>query len=190
MGVHVLLHFGSTDLLNPVQLIKSNPTSDTKMSHVIVTLDGYWIDNWIYWITVYTLQFNTVHFTTVFPLSWGPGPHADPTILRRVTYSTLTLTGLDGALWLKLLPWLYNLETDPVGNTALTLCSGQPFPSNAFFLSCLSSRYQVTSTPQAYMSHYTTDLGNILFITLKTHNKISVTQYRRAYSWLCALRSE
>jgi hypothetical protein len=38
--------------------------------------------------------------------------------------------------------------------TALALFSGQPFPSDAFFLSCLSSRYQVTSTPQAYMSQY------------------------------------
>jgi hypothetical protein len=23
--------------------------------------DGYWIDNCVYWITVYTLQFTTVH---------------------------------------------------------------------------------------------------------------------------------
>jgi hypothetical protein len=61
----------------------------------LVTLHGYWIDNWIYWITVYTLQFNTVHFTTVFPLGLvasrlGPGPPADPTVLRRLNYSTLS----------------------------------------------------------------------------------------------------
>jgi hypothetical protein len=43
----------------------------------------------------------------------------------------------------------------PVGNTALTLLSGQPLPSNAFCLCCLSSRYQVTSTPQAYAVHVT-----------------------------------
>jgi hypothetical protein len=49
-----------------------------------------------------------------------------------------------------------SLGPDPIGNIALALFSGQPFPSNAFFLSCLSSRYQVTSTPQAYMSQYIT----------------------------------
>jgi hypothetical protein len=54
-----------------------------------VTVDGYWIDNWIYWITAYTLQLTTVHFT-VFPLGrvssrLDPGPPADPTILRRLT---------------------------------------------------------------------------------------------------------
>jgi hypothetical protein len=42
---------------------------------------------------VYTLQFNTEHFTTVFPLGrvssrQGPGPPADPTLLRRLNYST------------------------------------------------------------------------------------------------------
>jgi hypothetical protein len=53
------------------------------------------------------------------------------------------------ATWLS----VYRLGPDPIGNTALALFSGQPFPSNALFLSCLSSRYQVTST-QAYMSQY------------------------------------
>jgi hypothetical protein len=48
----------------------------------------------------------------------------------------------------------HSLGPDPIGNNALALFSGQPFPSNAFFLSCLSSRYKVTSTPQAYMSQY------------------------------------
>jgi hypothetical protein len=57
---------------------------------------------------------------------------------------------LSAATW----PSVYSLGPDPIGNTALALFSGQPFPSNAFFVSCLSSRYQVTSTPQAYMSHY------------------------------------
>jgi hypothetical protein len=45
---------------------------------------------------------------------------------------------------------VYSLGPDPIGNIALALFSGQPFPSNAFFLSCLSDRYHVTSTPQAY----------------------------------------
>jgi hypothetical protein len=51
----------------------------------------------------------------------------------------------------------------PVEKTALTLFSGQPFPSNAFFLSCLSSRYQVTSTPQAYMSQYVCVSWNLFY---------------------------
>jgi hypothetical protein len=59
------------------------------------------------------------------------------------------------ATWLS----VYSLGPDPIGNTALVLFSGQPFPSNAFFLNCLSSRYQVTSTPQAYMSQYCFLLG-------------------------------
>jgi hypothetical protein len=50
------------------------------------------------------------------------------------------------ATWLS----VYSLGPDPIGNIALALFCGQPFPSNAFFLSCLSGRYQVTSTPQAY----------------------------------------
>jgi hypothetical protein len=96
-----------------------------------VTVDGYWIDNWIYWITAYTLQFTTVHFT-VFPLGrvssrMGPGPPADPTILRRLATQ---LTLLDSEDWL----------------SQLTVF----LPSNGYFLCCLSSRYQATFIPQAY----------------------------------------
>jgi hypothetical protein len=53
---------------------------------------------------------------------------------------------LSAATWLS----VYSLGPDPIGNIALALFSGQPFPSNAFVLSCLSGRYQVTSTSQAY----------------------------------------
>jgi hypothetical protein len=31
------------------------------LSRVVVTIDGYWFDKCVYWITVYTLQFTTVH---------------------------------------------------------------------------------------------------------------------------------
>jgi hypothetical protein len=83
------------------------------MSRVIVTIGGYWIDNWVYWITVYTLQFNTVHCTTVFPLGrvssrLGPGPPADPAILRRLNYSTPSAS----------LSEIYNLWTDCREDTA------------------------------------------------------------------------
>jgi hypothetical protein len=61
--------------------------------HVFSDFRRSGIGTWIYWITVYTLQFNRVHFTTVFPLGrvssrLGPGPHADPIILRRLNYSS------------------------------------------------------------------------------------------------------
>jgi hypothetical protein len=36
-----------------------------------VTIDGYWIDNCVYWITVYTLQFTTVHTLYNFLLFLG-----------------------------------------------------------------------------------------------------------------------
>jgi hypothetical protein len=62
-----------------------------------------------------------------------------------IPLSCVTLAGA----WLS----VYSLGPDPIGNTALALFSGQPFSSNAFFLSCWPGRYQVTST-QAYMSQY------------------------------------
>jgi hypothetical protein len=54
---------------------------------------------------------------------------------------------------------LYSLRPDPVENAALTLLSGQQLSSNAFFLCCLSSRYLVTSTPQAYGVYVTISIG-------------------------------
>jgi hypothetical protein len=38
-----------------------NPVHIVILSRVIVTIDGYLIDSCVYWITVYTLQFATVH---------------------------------------------------------------------------------------------------------------------------------
>jgi hypothetical protein len=77
----------------------------------------------------------------------GPGPPADPTILRRLTYST--------QLTLQLLPWLYNLGSDHIEKAALTLLSGLAVTSNGYFLCYLSSRYQATSIPQVYGVHVT-----------------------------------
>jgi hypothetical protein len=68
-----------------------------------VTIDGVWIDNWVYCITVYTLQFNTVHFTTVFPLGrvssrLGPGPSADPTTPLSAEHCFLFTAGIPALL--------------------------------------------------------------------------------------------
>jgi hypothetical protein len=54
----------------------------------------------------------------------------------------------------QLFSWLWSLGTDPVGNTALTLLSGQPLPSNAFF----------AASEQTYSVHIT-----ILIIQWKFH---------------------
>jgi hypothetical protein len=66
------------------QLNTKSPEDLILTYHVlaVVTIRLGWIDNCVYWITVYTLQFITVHFT-VFPLGQvssrlDPGPPADP----------------------------------------------------------------------------------------------------------------
>jgi hypothetical protein len=84
------------------------------------------------------------------PLSIYPASSLGSILDRSSFLSSLHSRYPSAATWLS----VYSLGPDPIGNTALVLFSGQPFPSNAFFLSCLSSRYQVTSTPQAYMSQY------------------------------------
>jgi hypothetical protein len=132
--------------------------------------DGVWIDNWIYWtlthihsVTVYTVT--TLQLFIVFPRPslFSAGPRTSCRL-----NSLCWLFSEDCYYWncsygipchhysyCQLFSWLQSLGTDPVGNTALTLLSGQPLSSNAFFLCCLSSRYQVTSTPQAYGVHVT-----------------------------------
>jgi hypothetical protein len=91
-------------------------------------------------ITVYTLHYSLLQ------LQLFSEDCCSARILTCNSLSKLT----SSATW----PSVYSLGPDPIGNSALALFSGQPFPSNAFFLRCLSSRYQVTSTPQAYMSQY------------------------------------
>jgi hypothetical protein len=91
-----------------------------------------WIDNCVHWITVYTLQFTTVHFT-VFPRPslFSPGPR--------------TSCGPNYQLTLcRLVSELYNLRTDRRENN-----------SSHYWL---SSRYQVTSfaaSEQTYSVHVT-----------------------------------
>jgi hypothetical protein len=133
-------------------------------SHIVtflVTLDGYWIDNCIYWITVYTLQYNTVHFTAVFPLGrvfsrLGPGPPADPTILRRLNYSTLLSTlqpsTVCSSLLSECLPSslseIYDLWTDCREDTAFGIVGCLAITRKRVPSGLGLARYQATSTPR------------------------------------------
>jgi hypothetical protein len=98
-------------------------------------------------ITVYTLHYSLSQLQLFSEYC------CSARILTRISLSKLHSRSPSAATWLS----VYSLGPDPIGNTALVLFSGQLFPSDAFFLSCLSSRYQVTSTPQAYMSQYHTE---------------------------------
>jgi hypothetical protein len=86
--------------------------------HVFSDCRRGWIGNWIYWITVYTLQFITVHFT-LFPLGrvssrLGPGPPADPTLnLQLCTLFSTALNWLLNCCWPSPAQWF--LVPSPTG---------------------------------------------------------------------------
>jgi hypothetical protein len=72
-------------------------TAVNNVARTATLWDGVWIHNWIYWITVYNLQFTTVHFT-VFPrsslFSAGPRTSCRPNYQQWTRHSVFNSYGI------------------------------------------------------------------------------------------------